>query len=109
MKPLTSSLMVLALLSLPNISTGAEPPSPERASAPAPYYSVDTTPVGNLLDNLSTKAILDKYIPSIANDPRLNQARGMTLRDIQAYAPKTLTDQVMNDIQAELAKVPKPS
>ena len=71
----------------------------------AAVYSSTTTPIGDLLDNPATKAVLLKWIPDVVNDPRIDQGRTYTLADIVQYVP-ALTPAMLANIDADLAKVP---
>ncbi|WP_395397166.1 hypothetical protein WBP07_31325 [Novosphingobium sp. BL-8A] len=86
----------------------AASPAPAAPSAPAaaPAYSTATTPIGDLLDNPATKAVLVKDVPALVSNPQIDMARGMTLKQVQAYAADTLTDDVLAKIDADLARVP---
>jgi hypothetical protein len=77
-----------------------------QAAPAADHYSSATTPIGTLLDDPAAKAVLVKYIPDTVNNPQIDMARGMTLKDTQAYAPDSLTDAVLAKIDADLAKLP---
>jgi hypothetical protein len=76
-----------------------------QAATAAPFTTADTT-IGELLDNPQTKAILEKYLPDVANSDQIDMARGMTLTAIQAYAADTVTDEKLKAIDAELAALP---
>lgn len=87
----------------------AAPTAPPAASPPAANaagYSAETTPIGTLLDNPATRAILNKYIPGFSSTPGVEMGRGMTLKAAQPYAPSTLSNPVLAKIDAALAKVP---
>lgn len=75
------------------------------AHAATTEYSTEDSTVGDLLDNPKTKAVLEQLIPSFVNAERIDDARGMTLREVQPYAADLLTDEVLAKIDAELAKV----
>lgn len=75
------------------------------AAAAAAYNTTDYD-LGTLIDNPTTKAVLDKHIPSMINSDQITMARGMTLRGLQQYAGDTLTDAKLAVIDAELAKIP---
>lgn len=81
--------------------SGGEPVQP----AVMPAYSVDGSTIGALLDNARTRAILDKYIPGFSSAPGVDMGRRMTLRQVQSYAPTTLTNAVLAKIEAALAKL----
>jgi hypothetical protein len=69
-------------------------------------FSTQETPIGDLLDNPGTKAVLEKIVPEFIKAERIDDARGMTLREIQPYAADMFTEEVLAKIDAELAKVP---
>tara|TARA_R110000868_G_scaffold216276_3_gene466381 strand:- start:389 stop:682 length:294 start_codon:yes stop_codon:yes gene_type:complete len=71
-------------------------------SAWAADMSVDSQ-VGELLDNPDSKAVLEKHIPDFISNPQIEQARGMSLRSLQTFAP-TLTDDVLAEIDKDLAE-----
>ena len=75
------------------------------AAAPA-HYTTAATPIGTLLDDPAAKAILVKDIPSTVSNPQIDMARGMTLKDVQQYAPDTLTDAALAKIDGEFAALP---
>lgn len=78
----------------------------EPAAASAPAFSISTSSIGILLDNPATNAILTKYLPDLVNNPQIEMARGMTLKQIQSYSSDTVTDEVLAKIDADLAKLP---
>jgi len=84
------------------------PAAKPAASAPAaqPEKLSSDSLVGDILDNPAAKAVLIKHIPDIGKDDQIEQARGMTLRSLQDYAPEAFTDKVLAAIDADLAKVP---
>jgi len=50
--------------------------------------------------------VLAQNVPDVVKNDQVDMARGMTLRDIQQYAPDVLTDAVLAKLDADLAKVP---
>ena len=72
----------------------------------APAYTTADTDIGTLLDTPATKAILDKVLPGFSANDQVSQARPMTLRAIQQFAADTLTNERLDMIDAELAKLP---
>lgn len=80
-------------------------PAAALAQAAPAHYSVSTTPIGDLLDDPAAKALLIKYLPDLAKSDQIDMARGMTLKDIQQYAP-TITDKTLADMDVELAALP---
>ena len=76
------------------------------AAEAAAHYSVSTTPVGKLLDDPATNALLKKMIPNVYANPMFQtQGREMTLKAIQQFEPD-LNDANLAKIQAELDKIP---
>jgi len=82
--------------------------APAPAAAPAcvaEKLSSDST-VAELLDNPAAKDILIKHVPALKDNDQIDQARPMTLRSLQAYAPDTFTDKVLVELDADLATIP---
>jgi hypothetical protein len=101
---MTRMIAVLAMLA-PAAAFAQPAPAPAAPAAAARYSTADTE-LGTLMDNPQTKAVLDKYIAPMMNNPQIAQARGMTLKALQTYAGPMLTDDVLAKIDADLAKVP---
>ncbi|HYE44308.1 MAG TPA: hypothetical protein VEA44_00900 [Caulobacter sp.] len=78
----------------------------EAPAAAAPAYSTARTPLGELLDNPATNAVLEKHLPGISKNPEVEPVRGLPLKEIQQYAPDRLPDAVLAAIDADLAKLP---
>ncbi|MBB4858889.1 para-nitrobenzyl esterase [Novosphingobium chloroacetimidivorans] len=75
------------------------------ATAAAKYNTTDTT-IGALMDDPASKAVLVKHVPGMANNPQMDMARSMTLRQVQGYASDMLTDDVLAAIDKDLAALP---
>jgi hypothetical protein len=75
------------------------------AATPAAKFTVADSTIGALLDDPGAKAVLMKYIPSLAGSAQIDMARGLTLKQIQSYAADTVTDQVLQQIDYDLAKL----
>jgi hypothetical protein len=71
------------------------------AAAPA-KASVETTTIGDLLDNPATKAVLEKDLPELVSDPRLPQAKGMTLKEVEPYSEGKIDDAKLAAVQKDL-------
>jgi len=81
----------------------------QQAAAPAPAaasYTTENTDLGTLLDDPAAKAVLTKHIPDVISNPGIDNARGMTLKQVQQYAADQLTDKVLAEIDVDLAKLP---
>jgi para-nitrobenzyl esterase len=96
-----ASLVLLTTAS--GVAVAQQAPAPGAAGA---AYNTATTPIGTLLDDPAAKAILVKYLPELASSPQIEQARALTLKDTQQYAPDKVTDQTLANIDAELARLP---
>ena len=77
--------------------------APPEASA---HYSTATTNIGTLLDDPAAKAIVFKNLPQLAKDDKIEQARSMTLKAIQQYAPDVVSDSVLAEIDTEFSALP---
>jgi acetyl esterase/lipase len=63
--------------------------------------SVDAT-IGELLADPAAHAVLQEEIPQFASSPQIEQARDLTLRSLQRYVPKLLTDAKLQEVDAKL-------
>ena len=84
----------------------AVPPSAAPTAASPGHYSTKDTKIGDLLANPASRAIIDKYIPGMSTSPSIGMAAGMTLRDIQPMASDKITNDKLDAIDSELAKLP---
>lgn len=96
---------LVAALALGIVPTSAQP-TVATAAPRLEKYSTSDTPIGVLLDDPAARAILDRHIPNFSKGPQLGMIRGATLKQIQGYALKVLSDQVLADIDVDLAKLP---
>ena len=71
-----------------------------------PAYSTEATDIGTLIDTPETKAILDKIMPGFSDNEQVAMARSMTLRVVQQFAPDKIPVEKLNELDAELAKLP---
>jgi para-nitrobenzyl esterase len=108
MKRLPIVLLLMATPALgPALAQPAEAPAAPAADAAAAPYSVATTRIGTLLDVPACKAIFDKYLPEIANNPQVDEGRDLTLPEIVQYAPDLVTPEKLASIDAELKALPQ--
>lgn len=87
-------------------AAGTASSSANAASSTAKYSTAETE-IGILLDDPIAKAIVEKNIPGFTTDEQVDQARGMTLKQVQQYAPDSITDEVLAKIDADFAALPK--
>lgn len=71
------------------------------------HYNSLITPIGTLLDNPAAKAVLERHIPDVIHSDKINMARGVTLDALKSYMPQMLTDKTLQEIDADLATLPK--
>jgi len=92
-------LFICALGALPAF-VGAEPAAaPMNTPAPtpaAPKYSTTDSTIGDLLDNPTTKS----------TNENIGMARGMTLKQVQQYAPDKISDERLAMVDADFAALP---
>ncbi|MGE3689866.1 MAG: hypothetical protein AB7F98_00640 [Novosphingobium sp.] len=101
MKYLVLATVISAISAAPALADDA------AASAPAaPAYSTSDSTIGTLLDNPATKAVLEKHVAAMVGNPQIEMARGMTLKQIQGFAGDALSDEVLAQIDADLATIP---
>lgn len=103
-KPWAVAAIVIGLAS-PSALCAAETPAAAAEAQKVAKFSVADTDIGTLLDNPATKAILDRHLPEFGGNPQIAMARPMTLKQIQSFAADMLTDEVLANIDADLANV----
>jgi hypothetical protein len=77
-------------------------PAPAAAEPAKPALSTMSTPIGDLLDNPATKAILEKHLPGFSAHPQIDMARSISLKAVQGFAPQ-ITDEILAKIDADFA------
>jgi len=65
-------------------------------------FSTQST-VGELLDNETTKAILEEVLPGIASHPQIGMARGMSLAMAAQFSGGLISQEALEKIDAALA------
>lgn len=60
--------------------------------------------MGDLIDNKESKAVLDKHLPGMSDNPQMEQARPMSLKALQQFAPN-ITDEKLKAVDEDLAKI----
>jgi hypothetical protein len=74
-----------------------------RVTPPA-RFSTRTT-IGALLADARARAVLEKRLPGISKDPRVDQALGMTLREAAPHEPAILTEELLGTLDRDLAAI----
>jgi hypothetical protein len=83
-------------------SNTADTPIPAKS----PTASVETTKIGDLVDNPKTKAVLQQDMPELLSYDGLDQIKGMTMRDISAYPQANLDQARLTKIQKDFDAIP---
>ncbi len=92
----------LAVLSLALAGGAMAQTTPAPAAAAPAKASVDTTTIGDLMANPATMAVLQKDLPELISDPRLPQAKGMTLKEVEPYSEGKIDDAKLAAVQKDL-------
>jgi hypothetical protein len=77
----------------------------DPAPAAAPKFSTADTTIGDLIDNPTTKAVLEKHLSALIGNPQIEMARGMTLKQVQGFAGDQLSDEVLAKVDSDLAAI----
>lgn len=111
MKKLMMVAAALATVAMvaPATAQDAPAPAPSPDAATAYPYTTAVTPLGTILDDPAAKAVVDKYIPGLTDNPNIDQGRGLTLKQIAGYMQGKVTDETLTSIDADFAKLPKPA
>jgi alpha-L-rhamnosidase len=64
------------------------------------------TTIEALLADRQARAVLDRRIPGFTTDPRVEQALQMSLRDVAPYAPNVFTEEMLKNLDEDLAAIP---
>ena len=102
---MSRTILAVVLFATSGLGAGAQAAEPAAPVAHKPYSTAETT-IGELLDDPAAKAVLVKNVPDLANNPQMDMARGMTLKQIQGFAGDMLSDETLGKIDADLAKLP---
>ena len=109
MKSLALALALFATAVVPAAALSTAAMAEEAPAAAKAAWSTATTPLGDLLANAETKAVLEKHMPGISTNPEVEPVKGLSLKAIQPYAPDRLPDTLLAAIDVDLAKVAPPA
>jgi hypothetical protein len=109
MRRLTLALAALAAVAPPAALAQDAPAPAPAATAPAPEataarFTLDT-PVEQLVADTRAKAVLDARVPGLSGHAAYNMFKAMSLRMLQPHSQGRLTDELMAQIQADLAAI----
>jgi hypothetical protein len=65
-------------------------------------YDVNTTTLGQLLDDPEVVAIFDTYAPGLATNPMVGMAKGMTASQAMGMAGALVPGDAMDKIKSEI-------
>jgi hypothetical protein len=72
-------------------------------------FTLDTT-LGEILDNPQAKAVLDQYLPGVADNPMVGMVKGLTLNNLLAMPQaaqlgitKDKVQKILDDVNARIA------
>ncbi|MBO9499523.1 MAG: hypothetical protein J7483_08720 [Novosphingobium sp.] len=97
-------MFLLLLAAVPAQTASAPAPAPAVAQAAAAKFNLDT-PIGDLIADARSKAVLDEVLPGITTLPQLDMIKGLSLRQLQPYSDGKLTDDLLAKTEAGLAKI----
>ncbi|MFI0395087.1 enoyl-CoA hydratase-related protein [Paracoccus jiaweipingae] len=78
-------------------------PDPDAAAKPAAGIAA---PIGDLLDDPASRAVLEKHLPGIGAHPQIGLARQMTLAAVAPLSGGLISDAALAAIAADLAALP---
>jgi hypothetical protein len=64
-------------------------------------YSI-STPLGELLDNEQTNAVLETHLPGISNFPGITMGRGYPLETVASFSGGKITPEHLSKIDVDL-------
>ncbi|WP_137898305.1 hypothetical protein [Sphingomonas sp. 2SG] len=90
----------------------AAPVAPVAAATPAAPaaggYSLDT-PIADLIAEPRAKAILDRDVPGMSDDPNLPKFQSLSLRKLAPLSGGQMTPALLAKVAADLAAIEEPS
>jgi hypothetical protein len=63
--------------------------------------SINST-LGDLLDNDTSKAILEKHLPGISTHPQISMGRGFPLKTVASFSGGLISNEALDKIEADL-------
>lgn len=104
-RTLVGAILALAVFS-PGYGHTTEQPAAPVADSAVKHYTTQETTIGVLLADPAAKAIIDKHIPELSDNPSISMAAGATLRALQQMAGDKISTEALDAIDADLAKIP---
>lgn len=105
MHPVLKSLVPVVLAAvLPSAGWAAHHEGEEQVASSR--YTTAETPLGRLFDDPDAMIVLETHVPGLIANEQIRLARQITLRDIQGFAPEALSDETLDAIDKDFAKLP---
>ncbi|MBO9714109.1 hypothetical protein [Sphingomonas sp.] len=109
MKYLLSSAAALMLIApaayAQTAPAPAATPAPDATPAAAAKFNLDT-PIETMMADAKAKAVLDAdFQTDLTQNPAYEQFKGMSLHQVQPFAPDKLTDALLAKVEADLAAI----
>jgi opacity protein-like surface antigen len=102
MKAIAFAAVLAAAIAAPALAADALPaPVPAQA---APKFSADT-PIGELMADPRSKAVLDVRMPGIDQHPMYETIKGMSLRQIQPFSEGRITEEMLAQLDKDLTAI----
>jgi hypothetical protein len=64
-------------------------------------FSIESK-LGDLLDNETTKAVLEKHMPGISTHPQIGMGKGFALSMVAKFSGGMITDEMLANVDADL-------
>jgi len=100
-------VLLLVAAALQPLAVVAQTAPAERAAPAKPKFTTCGTKLGDILDDLDAKAVLDRIVPALSKHERVNESREMTLCEIHQYVPDNLTDTQLAALDAGFRELKK--
>lgn len=92
-----SAMLLMLYLLLGQVQVAAQDTPPLHA------LTVDAT-IGELLDDARARAVLEEYLPELLEGGQIDQARNLSLRSLQMFAPDVISDALLADVDQALVR-----
>lgn len=100
--------VLAAAIAAPALAADALPaPAPASTPAPAlaaPKFSADT-PIGELMADARTKALIDARMPGLEQHPMYEMIKGMSPRQVQPFSEGRITEEMLAQLDKDLAEI----
>lgn len=97
--PLAALGLALAAVTAPAAVIAQDAPAPAAAA-----FSIDT-PIGVLVADARSKAVLDKYLPGIDQHPAFDQFKELSLKTVAPFSQGMISEEMLAKIDADLAAI----